>query len=139
MRWLALILLVVLSAPVHAASYKVLLIRASNENGATDESLKDIETKLKKVFGYNHYRPLGLQRMPAQINTRRRLDLGEGFVTFITTKGLKDNRYDVELEWFSGKLLISKQTLKLPENRYVFIKGPEVGADWIVLALTILE
>lgn len=140
MRWLSVTLAILLLATVsQAASIHVRLIRASNEQSAEDERLKDIEPKLKKKLGYKFYQQLGSQKASLDTDVNRRLDLGEGFVVFIRPKSVDKNVHEVEIEWTSGRASLLKTTLKITENRSVVIKGPGVGNDWIVLALTVLE
>jgi len=49
---------------VQAASIEARLIRASNTDDKPDEQLSKLEPKLKKVFGYRHYKQLGIQKAP---------------------------------------------------------------------------
>ena len=140
MRWLILAIglgLVATTAP--AASIQARLIRASENGGPTDPELEDIAAKLKRTFGYEHYSQLGRKQEPLEPGEKQRIDLGKGFTLFVKQKSAKDNRYELAVEWFGGRTLISKQTVRLSDQQYLFIKGPEVGKDWIILSLTVVE
>jgi hypothetical protein len=139
MRWLTLALVFFLAANAHAASIQARLIRASNESIETDAQLKDLTPTLEKKFGYKHYQQLGSQKASLGNDTSRRLDLGEGFVVFVRERATDKKTHDLEVEWTSGRASLLKTTLKIAEKSSVFIKGPGVGNDWIVLALTVLE
>jgi len=140
MRWPVIVLAALfLAGAARAADVQARLIRASLDGGATDTELADIQHKLKKVFGYDHYRQLGRKQAALAPATPQRLDLGEGFILFVREKGRDANTYELELEWYSGRTAISKAIAKLPPKTFVFIKGPEVGDDWIILALTVVE
>jgi hypothetical protein len=137
MRVLLVLLLVGLACGAQAASIEARLIRASNDKKAFDESLKDIEPKLKKRFGYRYYQQLGVQQEALQENKTYRLNLGEGFVVFVTPKSTVKKVHELDLEWTSGRASLVKSTVKLPEGDHLFIKGPGVAEDWILLAVTI--
>jgi hypothetical protein len=141
MRWLSLMgVSLFLAASVQAASIRAYLIRASNDtNKVTDVRLKEIETPLKARFGYQQYQLLGVQQEPLKADKVYRLNLGEGFVVFVTPKGVAQDRHELDLEWTSGKASLMKTTVKIKQNKYLFVKGPGVGNDWIVLAITVCE
>jgi hypothetical protein len=131
------VLLVVVSS--HGASIQASLIRASNTSEASDEALKEWEPKLKKEFGYKFYHLLGAKQESLDQKTKSRLDLGEGFVLFVTPRSVDKTANELELEWWSGRALLVKTLAKIPAKRSVFIKGPGVGEDWIILALSVHE
>jgi hypothetical protein len=140
MRWILVNLAVLLFAlNLQAASLQARLVRASNNFKATDAGLKDLEPKLKKEFGYEYYHLLGAQQEALDQTTKSRLNLGEGFVVFVTQKSAEKTLHELEMEWWSGKALLVKTTIKIHEKRSIFIKGPGVGDDWIILALSVHE
>lgn len=140
MRWLITTLtLALLSGSAHAGSIQARLIRATNEPVVQDERLTDIRRDLKKNFGYAHYQLLGNQRAPLEKDKCKRLNLGEGFVVFVRLKSCENKTHELVAEWTSGKVSLVKTTVKVPEKKSIFIRGPEVGKDWIVLSLTVQE
>jgi hypothetical protein len=140
MRSLLVALLAIgLAGSVQAASIEARLIRASNDKAASDPGLKDIEPRLKKRFGYEYYRLLGVQQETLRENKTYRLNLGEGFVVFVTPKSTAQKMHEMDLEWTSGKASLVKTTVKIAEGNHLFIKGPGVGDDWIVLVITLRE
>ena len=140
MRWLTVSLLALLLVPAtHATSLQARLIRATNDSAEADKRLQDIEKDLKKKFGYEHYLLIGNQPAALEAKAQQRLDLGEGFVVFVTPKSIDKNVHEMDLEWYSGRLSLVKTTVRIPARSSLFVKGPDVGKDWIVLALTIAE
>lgn len=139
MRGLSLALILLFAANTQAASIQARLVRASNEAAEADTQLKDLAPKLEKKFGYKHYQQLGSQKASLGTDISRRLDLSEGFVVFIRERSADKKTHELEVEWTSGKASLLKTTLKIAEGSFVFIKGPGVGNDWIILALTVLE
>lgn len=138
MRWIALALLLAGGAfNVHGATVQARLIRATHEAQATDAPLKDIEPELKKKFGYKFYRQMGVQKQVLQPQTPHRLDVGQGFVVTVTERAVDKSTHQLEVEWFSGKTSLVKLTARIAEKGTLFFKGPAVGNDWIVLALTV--
>ena len=138
MRRLALFLLALTTGfSLDAATLDAQLVRASKSFTATDDALASLQPKLKKLFGYDHYRQLGRQQTALATGTRHRLNLGEGFTLFVTPRATTAHSSTVALEWYSGKTALVKTTATLAENSPLLIKGPEVGYDWIVLALTV--
>jgi hypothetical protein len=139
MRALLAILLIGLAYGAQAASIEARLVRASNDKKAVDPSLKDIEPKLKKKFGYEYYQQLGVQQETLRENKTYRLNLGEGFVVFVTPKSTVKKIHEMDLEWTSGRASLVKSTVKISEGNHLFIKGPGVADDWILLVITIRE
>jgi hypothetical protein len=138
MRWLILIALL-LGATADAADVQAQLIRASDDEKLSDDRTKTLQPQLKKKFGYSYYRQLGEERAVLKSGTTNRLDLGEGFVVFVAPKSVDKKTHELEVEWTSGKASLVKSTVKISEGGHLFIKGPGVGNDWIVLALTVHE
>ncbi|HUI07703.1 MAG TPA: hypothetical protein VL486_11940 [Verrucomicrobiae bacterium] len=140
MRSLLVALLALLVAgSTQAASIEARLIRASNDKKVTDPSLRDIEPRLKRRFGYEYYQLLGVQQEVLREHKTYRLNLGEGFVVFVTPKSTSQRMHEMDLEWTSGKASLVKTTVKIAEGNHLFIKGPGVGDDWIVLVVTLRE
>jgi hypothetical protein len=139
MRALLAIFLVGLACGAQAASIEARLVRASNDKKATDPSLKDIEPKLRKKFGYENYQQLGVQQEVLRENKTYRLNLGEGFVVFVTPKTIVKKVHELDLEWTSGRASLVKSTVKISEGSHLFIKGPGVADDWILLVITVRE
>ena len=139
MRALLALSLIVLACSTQAASIEARLVRASNDKMAADPSLKDIEPKLKKRFGYESYQQFGVQQEVLRENKAYRLNLGEGFVVFVTPKSTVKKVHELDLEWTSGRASLVKSTVKLTEGNHLFVKGPGVANDWILLVITIRE
>lgn len=140
MRWLVAILLVVaFSAGVQAASIEARLIRASNEDEKSDEQLTRLEPKLKKVFGYEHYQQLGIQKAPLKDKESLRLNLGEGIVVLITPKAGEKKVRIMDFEMYSGRAALVKSTVRVPHNREMLIKGPGVGNTLLVVSFAVVE
>jgi hypothetical protein len=137
MRVLLAILLVGLVCSAQAASIEARLVRASNDQKATDPSLKGIEPKLRKKFGYKYYQQLGVQQEVLHEDKTYRLNLGEGFVLFVTPKSTVKKVHEMDLEWTSGRASLVKSTVKISEGSHLFIKGPGVADDWILLVVTV--
>jgi len=140
MRWLGLILIsLALAATAHAAQVQARLIRATQDEKLADARLKTLHAQLEKKFGYPYYEQMGEKQETLKAETTNRLDLGEGFVVFVTPKSVTKKVHELEVEWTSGKASLVKSTVKISEGGYLFIKGPGVANDWIVLALTVRE
>ncbi len=138
MRWIAtLSLSLLLALPARAANVQARLIRASNESGKSDTSLSDLQVKLKEKFGYKFYQQLGAQQQPLKTGTKLQLDLGQNFQVFVTPKSSDKHEQSLELEWYYGKTLLVRSVVKIVENGHLLVKGPEVGNDWIVLAVSV--
>jgi hypothetical protein len=140
MRWLVAVLLgATLCAGARAASIEARLIRASNEAEKSDEELGKLEPKLKKVFGYQHYKQLGIQKVPLKDDERLRLDLGEGVVIFIAPKAEEKKARVMDVEMYSGRAALVKSTVRVRRDREMLIKGPEVGNTLLVVSLVVVE
>lgn len=139
MRALLVLLLVGLVCSAQAASIEARLVLASNDKKAVDSSLKDVEAKLKKEFGYEYYQQLGVQKEVLREGKTYRLNLGEGFVVFVTPKSTTKKVHELDLEWTSGRASLLKSAFKISEGNHLFIRGPGVADDWILLVITIRE
>ena len=140
MRWLVAVLLgFALSASVQAASIEARLIRASNEADRPDEQLGKLEPKLKRVFGYQHYKQLCVRKAPLKEQGSLRLDLGEGIVIFVTPKAVEKKTRLMDFEMYSGRAALVKSTIRVPRGREMLIKGPEVGSTVLVVSFVMVE
>ena len=140
MRWLVAILLgVALSAGVQAASIEARLIRASNDDEKSDEQLTKLEPKLKKVFGYQRYQQLGIQKAPISEKETVRLDLGEGIVILITPKAEEKKVRVMDFEMYSGRAALVKSTVRAPRDREMLVKGPGVGNTLLIVSFVVVE
>jgi hypothetical protein len=139
MRWLVIIGLLLTAVAANAADVQARLIRASNDASLADERLKALQPQLKKKFGYSYYRQLGEKQEPLASGHTNRLDVGEGFVVFVTPKSKENKVHQLDVEWTSGKASLVKSTVRISSGGHLFIKGPGVGDDWIVLALSVHE
>jgi hypothetical protein len=140
MRWLVAVLLgCVLCGSTHAASIEVRLIRASNEAEKSDQELSKLEPKLKKVFGYQQYRQLGIQKAELKDKETLRLNLGEGIVVFVTPAEVENKVHTLDFEMFSGRAALVKSTVRVPRGRAMLIKGPDVGDTLLVVSLVVVE
>jgi hypothetical protein len=122
-----------------AAELQARLIRATNDVDKPDDRLRDIQKGLKKKFGYERSVQLGDQRASLAAKSPQRLNLGEGFVVFVTPKSVAKSTHEMDIEWTSGRASLVKSTVKIATKNTLFVKGPAVGNDWIVLALTVRE
>lgn len=134
---LTILLTMALTVAAQGASLHARLVRASDEHPGQDARLRDIAPQLEKKFGYKHYRQLGAHRVALVEGKMLRLDLREGFVLFVTLKGVEQHEHHLDLEWYSGKALLVRSTVKIADKGQLFIQGPAVGNDWIVLALNL--
>jgi len=127
-------------ASAHADAVEARLIRASNEKAAADEAVQDLTGKLKKVFGYQHYKQLGKEKKDLKGSAVVSLNIGEGFTLFCHPKATTGKKHEMDVEMYSGKTLIVKQEkLSIAEKNVVFIRGPEVGSTVLIVALTVTE
>jgi hypothetical protein len=140
MRWLTFVVaLIVCSIPMLAATIDARLIRASDDHEVNDSRLKQIEPKLKEKFGYKFYQQIGADQALLKQDTTNRLNLGEGFVLFVTPKSVTKKTHELDIEWTSGRASLVKSTVQISQGSHLFIKGPAVANDWIILALTVKE
>jgi hypothetical protein len=140
MRYFLLVLLgLSLVAGTEAANLHARLVRASNDRDGKDAQLADIEKPLREKLGYKFYRQLGSRQTAIVAGKMERLNLGEGFVVFVTGKGEEKDQQVLDLEWYSGKTLLLRSTVKIGVGRHLFVKGPDVGAESLALAVTVRE
>ena len=126
-------------AGAQAASLQARLVRASNDPKAADAELKLLQPKLQKVFGYHSYQQLTTRKAALEDSKPFSLDLDRGFVLFVKPKEVQDKRRDLDIELTSGRASFVKSSLTIIENGSVFIKGPAVGNDLIIVVLTVNE
>jgi hypothetical protein len=136
---LTLVFALTFTVGTQAATVHARLIRASNDRNGGDPQLADIEKPLRDKLGYKYYRQLGTQQAPLVADKLTRLDLGEGFVVFVTGKGEEKGQQVLDLEWYSGKAILLRSTVKIGPGKHLFVKGPDVGAESLALAVSIHE
>ncbi|MEI6084374.1 MAG: hypothetical protein WCS70_08745 [Verrucomicrobiota bacterium] len=141
MRWLIGCLgMLLLTVSAQADAVEARLIRASNEKATPDAAVQDLTGKLKKVFGYQHYKQLGKEKKELKGTDVVGLNIGEGFTLFCHPKSSTGKKHEMDVEMYSGKTLIVKQEkLAIAEKNVLFIRGPEVGSTVLIVALTVTE
>jgi opacity protein-like surface antigen len=138
MRWLAATVVALLvTTGAQATTLQALLIRAS-QDAPSDTPLKEIEPQLKRQFGYHHYRLLGSKHDTLKLKTLQQFDVGEGFTVLATLRSTTNKVHELDIQWMAGKTKLVATTVKMSHGSHVFIKGPAVGNDWIVLSLTVM-
>lgn len=141
-RWLLLAVVVALLGGAETKAVAVTvhaqLIRATNDAESSDPQLQPLLRELSRTFGYKFYHQIGSRRQTLSANQPHRLDLGEGFVLFVRLKDRVTQVPELELEWYSGKAKLTQTTASIPIGRRLFIKGPAVGRDWIILAVSVV-
>ncbi|MCG3147790.1 MAG: hypothetical protein PCFJNLEI_01231 [Verrucomicrobiae bacterium] len=129
-----------LAGSTYGGNVEARLIRASNEKAAPEEAVQDIAGKLKKVFGFEHYRQLGKDQKAIKRADPISLNIGEGFTLFCHPKAAAGNQHELDVELYSGKtLLVKQEKLTMRHKNVVFIRGPEVGSTLLIVALTVTE
>jgi len=104
------------------------LIRASNEKVAPDEAVQDLTSKLKKVFGYQHYKQLGKEKKDLKGKDVVGLNIGEGFTLFCHPKATTGKKHEMDVEMYSGKTLIVKQEkLSIAQKNVVSSAVPKLA------------
>jgi hypothetical protein len=134
-----IVIFLLIGTSAQAASVQARLIRATNEPGARDERLQDIEPKLKRKFGYDNYQQLGVQKETLVEGKKLRLNLGEGFVVFVHVKPAEQRIHKLDVELFSGRASVMKTTVNLGEKCHLFAGPVRVGNDWLVLSLAVVD
>jgi len=136
--WLTCLLTLIVANAAYSATVEARLIRGTHEAIPPDEYLRDIESKLKKQFGYPHYRQLGSGKSRLEDKTQR-LNLGEGFSVVVTPQGAKHLTRELHIELHAGKTVVAQMPVKLAPKGHLFVGPIRVGKDWLVLALRVVE
>ncbi len=126
---------------VSAQTIQARLIKATFEEQPANPNLHDIVEELKTRFGYPHYQLMGRETGKLKADKPVRIDLGQGFVVFVTdrTGASQSKRREVKVDWYSSKTLLVTFETKISPKGAILVKGPEVGKDWIVLALSLAD
>ena len=128
-------------APAQAASRNVWsgLVIANNveQPDPIPAELKQLEGKLKQLFGYNQFKVIGQSQKALVTGTEDWLASSKYFSLHVDSKGSSDAGYVLTLKLYQEKNLLIETDAKLSKASPFVIKGPQVGDGQLLLVLVV--
>jgi hypothetical protein len=119
------------SVAVHA-----LMIEASNNPAPIDRRLEHVEYKLRRVFGFSHYRFVGEGRVIAPQAGQVAISLPDGHKLDLQTSGSRRGRVTAEVRWVRGRDALLSTRVQLAKGSPVVLGGVPHGEGTLIVVLT---
>ncbi|HMP72403.1 MAG TPA: hypothetical protein PKE55_03985 [Kiritimatiellia bacterium] len=137
---LILILLAVALAPVRAhadaVSVHALMIEASNASGSPDRRLEQVESKLRRVFQFTHYRYVGEGRTQAPESGNATIALPGGHRLEVTTLGRRGGRLLADIRWMRSRDTLLTMRVNLSDRAPIVLGGVPEGSGTLIVVLS---
>ena len=138
------LLFVGLVLPIHFAeaggqvTLKAVMIHASNTPAPIDQRLERIEYKLRRVFGFEHYRHAGQGSITLALPGEGTIDLGGGYTLRVQSSDGKDGRIRTKVTWIKGgTTLLSTSTRVKRGAPPTVIGGASQGKGKLIVTLVV--
>jgi len=97
----------------------------------------ELEPRLKRDFGYKHYRVLGERSAKLKEGDGEKLELGQNFDISVKHKGTKKQFHTLGIDLYhQGKWLLFIEVSVKQRSEPIFIKGPWTEDGLLIIALT---
>lgn len=120
------------------ATVEARLIYGTNtENKSKEEPVKELESRLKRDFGYKHYRLLSTKSAQIKEGYSEKLDLGHQIEISIKHKGTKKQFHTLAVDLYhQNKWLLFLEVSVQQKSEPIFIKGPWTEQGLVIIAVT---
>ncbi|MDA0322736.1 MAG: hypothetical protein O2923_08485 [Verrucomicrobia bacterium] len=137
--WIIAILLLANVSSVFAddASVSATMIRASNEDKPSDNRLKKIEPKLRKIFGFKTYQQSGSGSGRCSVPGETTLSLGGKFKLTAKIEDAGDKKLRVHIRWTEGKKAMIDTTMVRRRGDPIILGGPKQDDATLIVSLTV--
>jgi hypothetical protein len=122
------------AASGETVTLKAVLIHASNHPAPIDSRLERVEYKLRRIFGFEHYRFLGESSVILNLPGDASLDLARGHRLKLSGSKAKGDSVRVRVEWLSGdESLLTTSVVMERKSAPAILGGPaHEGGNLIV-------
>lgn len=137
---LPLLLLVVLVVPAWAAeqaSFRAVLIVASNARGPSDSRLAPYEPTLRRILRFESYRFVGQDSVRLGPSATGAMSLGDGHRIELTTEAISPRGTRARVLWMQGRRTLMETVLALRPGVPAVLGGPSTGRGGEVYAVII--
>jgi hypothetical protein len=121
------------AAPV---TIEAMMILASDDSAPLDRRLDRIEYKLRRIFGFEHYRHFGEGRVTVELPAETTLQLGKGYRLRIDARKADKGRIRTRVEWFKGEQPLLSTSVVLKKGAPAILGGPPHGEGTLIVTLT---
>ncbi len=117
-------------------TFKVILIEASDKPAPLDRRLDRVEYRLRRIFGFEHYRFLGEASQQTGLPATFRLSPGQGYTLDIEARRGSDG-IRTKVVWRKGGQAILSTTLVLHKGNPSVLGGPRHNGGTIIVSLSV--
>jgi len=114
---------------------KAVMILASNRVAPPDSRLQHLESKLRRVFGFQHYKHHGSGSTSVTLPGDSRIDLGGGHILKLSAAKAEKNRVRVNVKWLRGKKSLLQTTVVMKKGSPTILGGPSHENGTLLIAL----
>ena len=120
------------------ATLQAVMIHASNSPAPIDRRLENIEYKLRRVFGFEHYRHVGEGSVTISLPGEGTIDLGGGYRLMLRSSNTKDGRIRTQVTWSKGGATLLSTSTKVRRGAPpTVIGGASQGGGKLIVTLVV--
>ncbi len=139
-RWLALCVLVVCLLPAYAdaagATFKAVMIHASDNPSPKDGRIQGIESKLRRMLKFQYYKHAGEGSASVSLPGSGTIQLGGGYSLSIQATDAGGGKISAKVQWKrGGSSLLSTQT-RVSRGSPTVLGGVSQGSGKLMVILT---
>lgn len=123
------------SAGAETLNLKGILILANNSGEASDARVKPYESKLKRLFKFNHYAYYGEGRGKVALPGGTTLNLGKGYALSAAAESSEGGKHRLKVDWKKGSKSLIKTTLVVKRGVPTVLGGPRHGDGNLIVVI----
>ena len=116
-------------------TFKAVMIHASNEPAPLDRRLENIEYKLRRVFGFEHYKHVGGGNASVALPGETVIQLGGGHSLSIVASAGSKGKIKAQVTWKKGGAVLLRTSTNLRRGSPTVLGGPGQGKGKLIVTL----
>ncbi len=120
-----------------SASFKAVMIYASNVQAKPDPRVAEIAKKMQRVFKFKHYKLTGKGNANIKVPGEGTIVLGSGFRLIVKAKGSENGRVRAQVIWKKGGATLINTQVVMSKNNPAVIGGHSHKSGKMIVTLTL--
>jgi len=120
-----------------SASFRAVMVYASNDTAKPDPKVAGIANKLKNVFKFKHYKSAGGGNATIKVPGEGTINLGSGFSLVVKAKGAEKGRIRAQVLWKKGGTTLINTQVVMSKNNPAVIGGHSHQSGKMIVTLTL--
>lgn len=139
LAWILIGVCLLIAGPTRAAgaaTFKAVLIYASDEPAPLDRRLEHIEFKLRRMLKFSHYRYMGGGELSLALPGEGAIQLGGGQQLKVGAAPADGGKIRVQVQWLRDGKVVLRTTVKLSRRSPAVLGGISDRKGKLIVSLT---